>query len=169
MMLDLFGAVCILSASCIVALQMTAQVTRRSALLHQFCQVLLQMEGEIRYNQLPLPELCNLIALQSQGSIRKIFQELTERLKSRPEIPVEDLFTDVLQAHNCPASAQQLWRNLAQTFCRYDPERQTSAVEYTRMQMQQLAQYAEKTKTEYCRRCRIFALCGGTTIVILLL
>ena len=64
---------------------------------------------------------------------------------------------------------QTIWHDLALTFGRYDPARQADAIDAALAQMQPLAQQAASVRAERGRQCRVFGICGGAALAILLL
>lgn len=164
----LLGAACVLVGAAGAGFLRAAHWAGEAALLASFCQALARMAGEIRCNQTRLPPLCRQLVRELTGPARTIFLEVAQGLEAGAR-PAEELWDAALGRHGCPAAARQIWHDLALTFGRYDPARQADAIDAALAQMQLLARQAASARAERGRQCRVFGICGGAALAILLL
>ena len=150
MTVRLLGAACVLVGAAGAGFLRAAHWAGEAALLVSFCQALARMAGELT------------------GPARTIFLEVAQGLEAGAR-PAEELWDAALGRHGCPAAARQIWHDLALTFGRYDPARQADAIDAALAQMQPLAQQAASVRAERGRQCRVFGICGGAALAILLL
>lgn len=168
-MIRLWGAILVLAATCSAGFHMAAGVSRQLAILRQFCVALEVMQCEIQWNQVKLPQLCQLLSKHCTGAVAQMFADLSQILQHGTDEPVEKIFNSVMQQHKIPADAMEIWQNLAQTFGRYDPERQAMAVHGAQERMRILCQRTETERKFTCRKFQLFGICSGAALVILLL
>lgn len=165
----LLGAVLILAATGSVGFHMAAGLGRQAVLLRQFCTALEVMHGEVQYNQTRLPQLCRVVSQHCSGAAENLFGEIAAGLERDLESSAAAIFQQTMERCPAPAEAVQIWYSLAQTFGRYDPQRQGEAIAGARQRMELLCRRAEELRKGRCRQFRLFGVCAGAAIVLLLL
>ena len=168
-MLRLLGSVLVLGAASAVGFQMAASVNREVQTVRQLCSALDVMQREIRWNQRSLPQLCRMLQQLSSGPVARMFADAAGQLEQGSEQTVAEIFDWSMQRHAIAPDAAALFLTMAATLGRYDPEQQALAVAGTYEQMCSLCRSKEAQRSAACRRLRLFGVCGGAALVILLL
>ena len=136
-------------------------------MLRRLISVLREMEWELKYRMTELPELCQIAADTSTGSLRVVFQELAEKLRRREVSDISGCLNGILMKRELPKRVRKNMKQLGSTLGRYDLEGQLQGLEAVRYQCGKDLEELEENSTQRLRNYQILALCAGAALVIL--
>ena len=136
-------------------------------MLRRLISVLREMEWELKYRMTELPELCQIAADTSTGSLRVVFQELAEKLRRREVSDISGCLNGILMKRELPKRVRKNMKQLGSTLGRYDLEGQLQGLEAVRYKCGKDLEKLEENSTQRLRNYQILALCAGAALVIL--
>ena len=168
MMYRILGALLVMVASSAVGFSIAASYRKEIVALFQLIRGLEFMKCELEFRCPPLPELCCATAMQVNGPVRRVFQQLTEALQAQlAEEPYACMCVALQQVDNLPEKAGANLRLLGKTLGRFDLQGQLSGIEtVTHLCRRDLdgMQCDEKVRS---RSYRTLGICAGVALVIL--
>lgn len=145
-----------------------ASAQRREArMLRHLISVLQEMEWELKYRMTELPELCQIAADSSTGSLRAVFGELAEKLRRREVSDISGCLNGILEKRELPRHVCRNMKQLGCSFGRFDLEGQLQGLEAVRCQCRKDLEEILENSTQRLRNYEILALCAGAALVIL--
>lgn len=166
-MIRLMGALLVAAAPACIGFQMASAVQRDKRLLQDLTIALERMQCEIRWSQPPLSELCRLVAGSLCAPAQQIFVSAAEGMEQ--ELCAQEAFHRALRQAALPSEVVHLWDGVAETFTRFDPEQQAQILCAAQLQMKHLAHQYTDAARYTTRKYRIFGVCAGALLVIVLL
>lgn len=168
MIVKCFGAILILCASGVMGFMMAASYRKRIAALKNLIQGTTYMAEQLRYQLLPLPELCQTAANVTTGAVKAVFLDLENALQNCNATEVSLIMEQILDKHpNLDRVIKEEFINLGRVLGRFDLEGQISGIAaVTELAKRDLAGM-EMDKDIRIRNYQTLALCTGIALVIL--
>ena len=164
-MTRLLGGVLICFAAGIMGFSASNAVARHCRLYRDLQRALQRMRGEIGCTRPPVSELCQLIACGS-GQSAPIFRDLGDLL--RQDTQVQTALTQVFQRYGITGEVYTLWRGVMEAVTRFDAAQVLQILDAASERMAELCLQTESACRQTIRLYRVFGLCAGGTLAILL-
>ena len=143
---------------------------RRERLLRQLMNVLENMEAELGYHLIALPELTKQAARDAGGILRDVFLNLTRELSWQAQPDASGcMYAAMEQCHDLPSCLRRPLAQLGQTLGRFDLEGQIQGLEAARDTCRRELSRLEKNRDVRLRSYQTLGLCAGAALVILFL
>lgn len=143
---------------------------RRERLLRQLMNVLENMEAELGYHLIALPELTKQAAGDAGGILRDVFLNLTRELSWQAQPDASGcMYAAMEQCHDLPSCLRRPLVQLGQTLGRFDLEGQIQGLEAARDTCRRELSRLEKNRDVRLRSYQTLGLCAGAALVILFL
>lgn len=168
-MIRLFGAAFLMAGCGGFGFTMASAQRREAAMLRRLISVLQEMEWELRYRMTDLPQLCQIAANGTAGSLKTVFQELTDKLNRREVSDISGSLNAILYRHELPKCVQKNMMQLGATLGRYDLDGQVQGLEAVRCHCRQDLEKLEENSVQRLRSYQTLALCAGAALAILFL
>ena len=121
MIIRLIGAGCIVAGSGILGIMYTLEHYRTVRMIRQLISAIEYMERELRYRQLPVPELLLNTADYCGGIIKPLFTRLSERICSWQDCDIAASMNTILQSFKTfPEVVAELCRGLGKCMGHFD-------------------------------------------------
>lgn len=165
-----FGAVLILVSCGGFGAGIAAGYRRTERLLRQLLNILENVESELQFHRISLPELTSKAAGESCGILRDVFLNLTRELEWQLQPDACGcMYAAIERCHDLPATLRRPLVQLGQSLGCFDLDGQLrgleSAGEACRWEIARL----EKNRDVRLRSYQTLGLCAGAALVILFL
>lgn len=168
MSIKIIGAILLIAGCGSVGFQLAAAHLKEEKTLRQFTAILDYMECELQYHLTPLPELCRQAAIQSKGSLNRVFDLLAMELENQMSPDVARCMNFVVaKAENLPDKTKGLLKSLGRSLGKFDLDGQIKGLESVRAECRRLLSDMEKGKTARLRGYQTLGLCAGAALAIL--
>ena len=119
---------------------------RRLRTLRELVNVLERMEGELGTNNLPLPDLCVLLACNSRGAVKSFFESVTEKLSRLGELSFAEMWGQAVMENLTEVSEmdRDALRQLGSSLGRYQLTQQLNALDSCRRMLYRSLEEAER-------------------------
>lgn len=170
MSIKIFGALCIILACGGMGYSMAAAHRREENDLRQLIGVLDFMGCELQYRLTPLPELCRCAAMEVNGSVGQVLQNLTQELEAQVSPDASSCMRAVVEKFSkLPASVRKNLLTLGASLGRFDLQGQLKGLEGVRVQCRNDLDALEKNRDVRLRSYQTLGLCAGCALAILFL
>ena len=143
---------------------------RRERLLRQLMTILENMEAELGFHLVALPELTQKAAEDGTGILRDLFRNLTRELNWQTQPDASGcMYAAMEQCHDLPSCLRRPLAQLGQTLGRFDLEGQIQGLEATQAACRRELSRLEKNRDVRLRSYQTLGLCAGAALVILFL
>lgn len=162
------GAVLIIAGCGGFGFSLAAGVRQQETLLQQLVRVLGLLEAELQYRLTTLPELCKMAAGECDGSLRRIFRELSTAL-TRQDQPDATVCMDIVLQYReeIPTRVRKHLRHLGRSLGRFDLQGQLRGIQTVRNACEGDLALLRKDRDVRLRSYQTLSLCAGTALVIL--
>lgn len=168
MTLKWIGAIVIFVACAWCGYAIATSQKREEAILRQLRSALEHMEWELQYRMTPLPELCRVGAIQSQGELRKFWNLLSAELDSQVAPDVSRCIDVALaQSRKLPESVAELLQLLGKSLGKFDLYGQLSGFQAINTDCQRKIEKLCENKDTRLRSFQTLGLCAGAALAIL--
>lgn len=168
MQLKLFGALCIVIGGGGYGFIMASQHRKTIRLLKELAAILEDMECELRYRCLPLPQLCRTSVRNHRDPIANVFSALADELDSQISPDVERCMSVVLQDRvQVMDPIRRILADLGKNLGRFDLEGQLRGLEHTKTECCNLLNIFEYNQENRMRSYQTLGLCAGAALAIL--
>lgn len=164
------GCVAVLMGSYGVGLMLLHNEKCQEQALEDLQQCILWMTWQLRYQMLPLAELCNSAAAQHEGIIGNVMGNLSQLLDKRGFAdPGQCMQEAVLSVGDIPDQALLRLYELGQSMGQFDLDSQISSLELTALHCERDLEFIRHNMEHRRRNYRTLSLCAGAAVVIILL
>ena len=162
------GAACIIAACGVWGGVAAGQYTQKISLLRQMRTLMDYFECELRYRNLPLPQLIRQASEQVTGKLRMVLLCLSEELDAQVRPNAQCCMMAALQqCREIPMPVYQILMNLGTSLGKYDTQGQLIGVEAARAECVKALDTLERDCQTRVRSLKTLGLCAGAAIVIL--
>lgn len=169
MYLRIIGAMLIVAASGGFGFSMAVQFNRSH---RAFRQLLLSMDTmlcDLQYRLSPLHVLCREAAKIAEGSVRKLFLNLSKELERQIAPDVYQCMCAAIQVtDNLPAAILPHLKQLGKSMGQYDLEGQVRMMEAAKLSCIRAIEHMETNKEHQLRSYQTLSLCAGAALAVLL-
>ncbi len=170
MTLRIMGAVLVVAACAGFGFRMAAAYRRQEQLLLKLLGLLEFMGSELEYRMTDLPTLCEKVAGQASGPLKKIFMQLALELRSQVS-PDADccMAVAVDKTSGLPELIKDVLRELGRCLGQFDLQGQLHQLELVKARC---AGYMDELRTHRDQRTRSYqtlGICTGIALAILLI
>lgn len=152
---------------------MAYRLTERVKQLRQLYQLLLMLQGEIRYQNSLLQEAFMAMAGRLLGWQNQFLEEISLQLKNQTEKTMEQLWCEEVRKLPDYTSFSEeevkLLLELGGQLGYLDREMQLTTLEFYKKRVIDLIEELERQKTEKCRLYRVLGVASGMFVALLLL
>lgn len=164
------GAILIIGSCGGCGFSMAAAKRKEEQLLCQLLRILQLMEAELRYRLTPLPELCDMIARETSGILRSVFQNLCRELTERKLPDAGSCMAAVLQSTGeIPITIRRVLSHLGHSLGRFDLDGQLQGIQSVRKRCEHLLERIQKNRDERLRSYQTLGICAGMALAIVLI
>jgi len=143
---------------------------RRERLLRQLMHILENIQAELEFHLVSLPELTKQAAGDAGGILRDLFLNLTRELNWQAQPDASGcMYAAMEKTRDLPACLRRPLVQLGQTLGRFDLEGQMQGLESTREACRRELSRLEKNRDVRLRSYQTLGLCAGAALVILFL
>lgn len=168
MIIRIIGAILIIIGCGSFGILLASNHRYQAKTLRQFTMILDFMECELQYRQTPLPELCQMSALGTDGLNRKIFSALSSELENQISPDVEKCVSAVIQSmDSIPEKIKKCFLLFGQSLGRFDLDGQIKGIEMTKSEVNRILQEHTENQTNRIRCYQTLSICGGAAVAIL--
>lgn len=165
-----FGAILVIGGCGGFGFAVAGEALRREKLLRQMLENLDFMESEIRYRLTALPELFQLCALRSGGTLRRLFLDLAGELDKHTAPRVETCLRAALDRQpGIPARVRGIVYQLGKSLGRFDLPGQLQGIEAAKAGCKRELRDLERNREQRLRSYRTLGLCAGAALAVLLI
>ena len=168
MTVKLFGALLVLLSCGGYGFMIAASHRTEVKYLQAYLQALDLMECELQYRLTPLPELCNIGASVSVGTLKQFFCTLGKELNNQISPNVEACIYTVLSVVKLPRRTTEVIELLGRSLGRFDAEGQLKGLRYVKAETERILAALMDNQDLRLRSYQTLGLCAGAAIVILL-
>lgn len=141
---------------------------REILMMEQLAQLLDFMECELEFRMTPLPQLCLSAVGQSQGSLNRVFRNLSAELENQVSPDAGCCMRAALsKVSDLPESARNILETLGTSLGRFDLAGQLSQIAAVRETCRRELDVLRANKENRVRSCRTLGICAGSALAIL--
>lgn len=164
------GAIFIFTSCTAFGFLMAANYRREERCLAELLRLLDTMQSELEYRLAPLPMICETIAQEAAGCLKKVFLALSKELENQVAPDVSTCMQAALfSVRDLPAIPKRLLSDLGNSLGKYDLQGQMNEISAVK---QQCVIALEQMRTNLDVRLRSYqtlGLCLGAGLAILFL
>lgn len=139
-------------------------------LLNQMTGILKFMEAELQYRLTPLPELCRMVAGETNGILRGIFLNLYRELTCQKQPDAGScMYAAIQRSGELPSIIRRLLVMLGQTLGRYDLSGQLQGLQLVQKRCDETLANIHKNRDERIRSYQTLGICAGMALAIILI
>lgn len=170
MALRIIGIVLIVIACGSFGFITAANYRREITMLKQFISALDYMECELQFRRTALPDLCRQAAIECRGTVRFLFQALTQELQAQVSPDVEHcVFAALSKTKEIPKRMRQVFVLFGASLGRFDIDGQVKGLQFVRMDCRRILEGLQLNQSERIRSYRTLGICAGVAVAILLM
>ena len=164
------GAVLIITSCSGCGFTIAAGKRKEEKLLYQLKRVLQLMEAELQYRLTALPELCRMVAGETNGTLRGVFLNLYRELtcQKQPDA-VSCMYAAIQRSGDVPSKIRRLLVMLGQTLGRYDLSGQLQGIQSVIKRCEETLGNIQKNRDERLRSYQTLGICAGAALAIILI
>ncbi len=151
---------------------MAYRLTERLKQLRQLYQLLLILQGEIRYQNSLLQEAFLAMSERVSGWQKQFLEELTTELTKQTEQTLEQLWTEIVNNLSSYTAFEKedrkLLLELGGQLGFLDREMQLTTIEFYKKRLSDSIEELEQQKSEKCRLYRVLGVASGMLVALLL-
>ena len=167
--LKCIGAVGVLAGSCAMGFACAATVNAEITSLRRLVSALNYMSCELQYRLTPLPELCRKTAGECKGSLRHLFNNLSQEIENQISPDVKSCMRSALsKTKKIPSLTEKSLKMLGASLGRFDLAGQINGLELVRNHCQNILKELALEKGSRLRTYKTLGICAGAAIVIIL-
>ncbi len=170
MTLSFWGSVLIITGCVAIGFLYTSEYQKTVNCLHQLQNSLEQMEYELNYSACSLPELFRIITAGNAGSLKQLWANIADELDSQIVPNAETCMRKAIHLNQAlPVPILDILNKFAECLGKYDLHGQLQGLTYTQELCSAKLKELEENMEERLRCYRVFGLCGGIALVIILI
>ena len=168
MTIKLIGAICILAGCGSVGFQIAGSYLREEKTLRQLISTLDYMSSELQYRLTALPELCRQAAIETKGTLSKVFLQLSNEMVDQVAPDVSRCMSAaVSKVKDIPPITREMLSMLGNCLGRFDITGQLRGLDAVRAQCREKLNALLENKDVRLRSYKTLGLCAGAAMVIL--
>lgn len=168
MMIKWIGAICVLAACGGFGFQIAASHKREVVALRQMLRVINYIECELQYRLTPLPDLCRNAAQECTGSMKALFQQLSNELEEQISPNVSSCMQAALSVtERLPKQTTEILVQLGESLGKFDLNGQLRGLEVIRAECDRHLDALLENQDVRVRSYKTLGLCAGAALVIL--
>ena len=153
-----------------VGFRMAWQARQEGKNLRSLTQSLREMENQLEYQMLPLPELCRRAGEHSEGPVARIMQQLSGELTRQIAPNASCCMQAVLaEREDLEPQLRQLLEKLGTSLGRFDLTGQLEGLRALRAEAEHCLQVHQGGEAERVKSYQTLGLCAGAALAILFL
>lgn len=170
MIIRWFGAFCIVAGSGCIGLVYNLQQRSNIRILEQLTDVIRYMEQDLRYRQLPLPDLLQNAMCQCDGVTLKVLTAYYHMLHRQATVDTEEGMKKILAEYQgISAQVREGFIKFARCIGQFDIAGQLITFANIREELTEAIKHMTKDHAAKKRSRQTLALCAGAAIAILLI
>ena len=139
-------------------------------LLNQMTGILKFMEAELQYRLTPLPELCRMVAGETNGVLRGVFLNLYRELTWQKQPDAGScMYAAIQRSGELPSVIRRVLVMLGQTLGRYDLSGQLQGIQLVQKRCEETLANIHKNRDERIRSYQTLGICAGMALAIVLI
>ena len=139
-------------------------------LLSQMTEILKFMEAELQFRLTPLPELCRMVAGETNGVLRGVFLNLYRELTWQKQPDAGScMYTAIQRSTELPSRVRRLLVMLGHTLGRYDLSGQLQGIQAVQKRCEENLVIIRKNRDEQLRSYQTLGICAGMALAIILI
>ncbi len=169
--MKLAGVIFIVISTCSVGLRIASTLRKHCKMLRQLLSALQVMESEIGFCSTPLPQVFALMAIQTDGSLSRVFSSVARAMDKNRWLTPQSAMAKALQAETHSEMDKQVAEELLSLSAglgKYDRESQIATLDKAKARIGLLLQSAEQECNVRSKTYRVLGICAGISVAILL-
>ena len=143
---------------------------KEEKLLYQLSNVLRFMEAELQYRLTSLPELCRMVAGETNGILRVVFLNLYRELSWQKQPDAGScMYVAIQRSGELPSKIRRLLVMLGQTLGRYDLSGQLQGIQMVQKRCNETIGNIRKNRDERLRSYQTLGISVGAALAIILI
>ena len=141
---------------------------QQEASLHQLSQMLSYMAWELEFRLTPLPDLCTIVAQQSNCALSHVFAQMAKEMEGHAVPDVANCIRIALdKTQGLPKLTVRAFKLLSESLGRYDLTGQLKALQGVVTFCQRELEKMSQQREERLRSYQILGFCAGVALVII--
>lgn len=164
------GALLIVISCTACGFSVAAGKRKEERMLYQLERILQLMEAELQYRLTSLPELCQMAAEESRGSVHGVFIKLHKEL-CRQKLPDAGscMAASIRDGADLPNRIRSILSQLGHSLGRFDLEGQLQGIRTVRRRTEDSIESIRKNRDERLRSYQTLGICAGAALAIILI
>lgn len=162
------GSILIIASCGFCGFSVAANYKREEYLLRQIIKSISYMRSELQFHLTALPDLCEQTGRIVDGTVGRIFNELSVELKTRVSPDVSSCMRSVVNADRClPASTRNILCDMGKCLGRFDLDGQINGLDMVAKECEFALEKLYNHQDERIRGYRTIGFCAGVSLAIL--
>ena len=164
------GAILIVASCTACGFSIAAGKRKEENLMLQLLGIFQLLEAELLYRLTPLPELCQMAAVESRGILKNVFLNLNREL-CRQKLPDAGscMAAAIGKCGDLPNRIRSILSQLGYSLGRYDLEGQLQGIRTVRRRTEESLESLRKNRDERLRSYQTLGICAGLALAIILI
>lgn len=168
-MMKLLGAVMILVGCGGVGFSFAAAFRYQEQSFHQLIRALEHMECELRFQMLPLPELCHSASKVCTGCVKNVLRCLGQRLEEQIDPNAADCMEEAIKQTSIPERLRKCLHQLGVSLGRFDLAGQVQGLQSVKKQAEFELGRLQQNQDVRIRGYQTLGFCAGAALVVMFL